>query len=112
MKYQIKHAIVRYAANIILEDVNFEVHDNEKIAIVGRNGSGKTTLLKLIAGDIEMSNLDSDEDCGIFMAGKQEIGFLRQISFEDGEITVEEEIKKATKTLSWQEVLSCQLVFS
>lgn len=94
MRYQIGHAIVQYAADTILEDVNFEVHDKEKIAIVGRNGCGKTTLLKLIAGDIEMSNLDSDEECGITMAGKQNIGFLRQISFTDGEVTVEEEIKK------------------
>ena len=94
MRYQIKHALVQYAADTILEDVNFEVHDNEKIAIVGRNGCGKTTLLKLIAGDIRMNNLDSDEECGIVMAGKQEIGFLRQISFTDGEVTVEEEIKK------------------
>ena len=95
MKYQIKHALVQYAADVILEDVNFEVHENEKIAIVGRNGCGKTTLLKLIAGDVKMSNLDSDEECGIFMAGKPEIGFLRQISFEDGDVTVEEEIEKA-----------------
>ncbi len=95
MRYQIKHALVQYAADTILEDVNFEVRDKEKIAIVGRNGCGKTTLLKLIAGDIQMNNLDSDEECGIFMAGKQEIGFLRQISFPDGEVTVEEEIKKA-----------------
>lgn len=95
MRYQIKHALVQYAADTILEDVNFEVHDKEKIAIVGRNGCGKTTLLKLIAGDIKMNNLDSDEECGIIMAGKQEIGFLRQISFPDGEVTVEEEIKKA-----------------
>ena len=94
MRYQIKHALVQYAADTILEDVNFEVHDNEKIAIVGRNGCGKTTLLKLIAGDIKMNNLDSDEECGIIMAGKQEIGFLRQISFPDGDVTVEEEIKK------------------
>lgn len=94
MRYQIKHALVQYAADTILEDVNFEVHDNEKIAIVGRNGCGKTTLLKLIAGDIHMNNLDSDEECGIVMAGKQEIGFLRQISFTDGDVTVEEEIKK------------------
>ena len=94
MRYQIKHALVQYAADTILEDVNFEVHDNEKIAIVGRNGCGKTTLLKLIAGDIHMNNLDSDEECGIVMAGKQEIGFLRQISFTEGDVTVEEEIKK------------------
>lgn len=94
MRYQIRHALVQYAADTILEDVNFEIHDKEKIAVVGRNGCGKTTLLKLIAGDLEMSNLDSDEECGITMAGKQQIGFLRQISFEDGAVTVEEEIKK------------------
>lgn len=94
VRYQIRHALVQYGADTILEDVNFEVHDKEKIAIVGRNGCGKTTLLKLIAGDIHMNNLDSDEECGITMAGKQEIGFLRQISFTDGEVTVEEEIKK------------------
>ena len=94
MRYQIRHALVQYGADTILEDVNFEVHDKEKIAVVGRNGCGKTTLLKLIAGDIQMNNPDSDEDCGITMAGKQEIGFLRQVNFEDKEVSVEEEIKK------------------
>ncbi len=94
MRYQIRHALVQYGAETILRDVNFEVRDNEKVAIVGRNGCGKTTLLKLIAGDITMDNPDSDEDCGITMAGKQEIGFLRQVNFEDREVTVEEEIKK------------------
>lgn len=94
MRYQIKHALVQYGADTILEDVNFEIHDTEKIAVVGRNGCGKTTLLKLISGEIKMNNLDSDEECGIFMAGKQRIGFLRQISFTEGNLTVEEEIKK------------------
>ena len=36
MRYQISHALVQFAADTILEDVNFEVHDHEKIAIVGR----------------------------------------------------------------------------
>lgn len=94
MRYQIRHALVQFGGDVILRDVNFEVHDNEKIAIVGRNGCGKTTLLKLIAGDISMSNLDSDEECGITMAGKQEIGFLRQVNFTDTEVTVGDEIKK------------------
>ncbi len=103
MRYQIRHALVQYAADTILEDVNFEIHDKEKIAVVGRNGCGKTTLLKLIAGDIHMNNLDSDEECGITMAGKQQIGFLRQISFEEGEISVEDEIKKA-----FEPVFACE----
>ena len=94
MRYQIRHARVQFGGDVILRDVNFEVHDREKIAVVGRNGCGKTTLLKLIAGDIEMSNLDSDEECGITMAGRQEIGFLRQVNFVDAEVTVEDELKK------------------
>lgn len=94
MRYQIRHARVQFGGDVILRDVNFEVHDREKIAIVGRNGCGKTTLLRLIAGDIEMSNPDSDEECGITMAGGQEIGFLRQVNFVDAEVTVEDELKK------------------
>ena len=35
-----------------------------------------------------MSNLDSDETCGITMSGKQNIGFLRQINFTDGDVPV------------------------
>ena len=81
MRYQIRHALVQYGADTILEDVNFEIRDSEKIAVIGRNGCGKTTLLKLINGDIRMNNLDSDEECGITMAGRQRIGFLHQISF-------------------------------
>ena len=57
MRYQIKHAIVRYGAETILEDVNFEVKDTEKIAVVGRNGCGKTTLLKLITMGASRGNL-------------------------------------------------------
>lgn len=103
MRYQIRHALVQFGGDVILKDVNFEIHDKEKIAVVGRNGCGKTTLLKLIAGDISMNNLDSDEECGITMAGKQEIGFLRQVNFTDTEVTVEEEIKKA-----FAEVFACE----
>ena len=85
---------MQFGGDVILQDINFEVRDNEKIAIVGRNGCGKTTLLKLIAHDIGMSNIDSDEECGYETAGRQEIGFLRQINFTDTGITVEDEIKK------------------
>ena len=94
MRYEIKHGIIKYAADTILQDVNFEIRDTEKIAVVGRNGCGKTTLLKLIAGEIEMANLDSDEDCGISMAGRQRIGYLKQLSFENMEESVETEICK------------------
>ena len=103
MRYQIRNAKVQFGADTILNSVNFEIHDTEKIAIVGRNGCGKTTLLRLIAGDIEMSNPDSDESCGITMSGKQNIGFLRQINFTDGDVPVKEELGKA-----FSEVFACE----
>ena len=103
MRYQIRNAKVQFGADTILNSVNFEIHDTEKIAIVGRNGCGKTTLLRLIAGDIEMSNLDSDETCGITMSGKQNIGFLRQINFTDGDVPVRVELEKA-----FAEVFACE----
>lgn len=95
MLYQIKNGIVRYGADTIIENINFEIRNTEKIAVVGRNGCGKTTLFKLIAGMISLDNLDSDEDSGIYKAGKLSIGYLHQISFDDEEVIVEEELLKA-----------------
>lgn len=94
MKYQIIGGVVRFAATTILNNINFEIRDNEKIAIVGRNGCGKTTLLNVIAGNILLSNPDSDEECGIYKAGDLKIGFLKQIDFTNNTLTIEEEIMK------------------
>ena len=66
MLYQICHGAVSFADEEILHDINFEIRNTEKIAVVGRNGCGKTTLLKLIHGDVELDKRDSDED--IFIA--------------------------------------------
>ncbi len=39
-----------YGNNIILENINFSVHEKDFIAVIGPNGGGKTTLLKTILG--------------------------------------------------------------
>ena len=46
MEYKIINGAVTYQQNTVLEEINFEIKDKDKIAIVGRNGCGKTTLLK------------------------------------------------------------------
>jgi ATP-binding cassette subfamily F protein 3 len=99
MVYQINNGLVKYAADIILDHINFEIRNTEKIAVVGRNGCGKTTLFKLIAGILPLDNLDSDEESWISKAGNTTIGFLQQISFENEDLTAEEELLKAFATL-------------
>ena len=39
-----------YTDKVLLEQVDFSIHQGDKIGIVGVNGTGKSTLLKLIAG--------------------------------------------------------------
>src|SRR5689334_16711931 len=36
-----------------LDDVTLDIHDGDRIALLGRNGSGKTTLLRVLADVIE-----------------------------------------------------------
>lgn len=99
MIYQINNGLVKYAADTILEYINFEIKNTEKIAVVGRNGCGKTTLFKLIAGILSLDNPDSDEESWINKAGNVTIGFLQQINFENEHSTVEEELLKAYASL-------------
>jgi ATP-binding cassette subfamily F protein 3 len=99
MTYQMNNAIIGYPGNRLLECVSMEIRNKEKIAIVGRNGCGKTTLLKVIAGKLEVDNLDSDEEFFIHMDGKPSIGYLEQMSFEQEEITVREELLKVYDTM-------------
>lgn len=94
MLYQICHGAVSFADEEILHDINFEIRNTEKIAVVGRNGCGKTTLLKLIHGDVELDKRDSDEDIFIAKAGNPQIGYLKQIAFEDPSVTLEQEVRK------------------
>lgn len=106
MQYKIQHGAVVFGADVILQDVNFDIKNTEKIAIVGRNGCGKTTLLKLIAGEVDLHKRDSDEDIFIVKSGNPEIGYLKQMAFEDKTVTMEEEVRKAfSKILKMQKDL-------
>ena len=107
MLYQICNGAVQFGADTILEHVNFEIRNTEKIAVVGRNGCGKTTLLKLISGEVDLSKRDSDEDIYISHAGNPSIGYLKQLTFEDENLTLDEEIRKVfAPILKMQERLS------
>ena len=35
---------------LVLDEVNFNIHEGEIVALLGKSGSGKSTLLRIIAG--------------------------------------------------------------
>ena len=46
---QVKDLSSGYGKVIILRDINFQIEQNEIVAVIGSNGAGKTTLLKTIS---------------------------------------------------------------
>lgn len=48
--YEVRKLSFSYGDTTILHDINFYVHQGEKIAVVGLSGCGKTTLFKLLSG--------------------------------------------------------------
>ncbi len=99
MNYRIVNGSISYGADTILEEINFEIRNKEKIAIVGRNGSGKSTLLKAIIDNELLSEGIGTEKFNIYKEGNPSIGYLKQIEFEDDQITMVDEILKVYKEI-------------
>ncbi|MCH5254477.1 MAG: ABC transporter ATP-binding protein [Lachnospiraceae bacterium] len=49
---KVDHVDFSYDKNKVLDDVSFEVHKGERIAIIGKNGAGKSTMAKMLCGII------------------------------------------------------------
>ena len=89
MKLQVSNVQKSFGAKTVLAGANFEVRDNEKIALVGRNGCGKTTLMKIICGQ------ESVDSGSVIMTSGTKIGYLAQITFLNEDKTVYEELLTA-----------------
>ncbi len=93
MRYQIHKGAKQYGANTIFEEIQFEIRDCEKIAVVGRNGCGKTTLLKIIAGEESLDRGTIHKDA------KTTIGYLAQTTFANEEHSLKEELESVFGSL-------------
>lgn len=90
MLYQILNGTVSVGGNTILDHIDFEIREKEKLAIVGANGTGKTTLLRLISGELELDRDDKRNTPGVKTSRNVTIGMLRQSNTADASKTIEE----------------------
>ena len=99
MQIVVSNIAVEYDGTPVIYQADFVVHENEKIALIGRNGCGKTTLLKVLTGEVEYQKGEDDAPYGIFMSGNPVIGFLKQTSNDDTTKTMFDEIMDAYSNL-------------
>ncbi len=51
----IQNANIYQGGNLILQNVNFEVHKGEFVYLVGKTGTGKSSLLKTLYGELNLT---------------------------------------------------------
>jgi len=93
-----------YETQTILSDVDFSLHEGERVAIIGKNGGGKSTLMKIVFGALE-----ADEGRRILQKNIK-VGMLDQTPrFKEGmnvKEAIEEELKELkTARLRYEEVI-------
>lgn len=94
MLLNVEHLYKYFNGQALLKDINFTVEDREAVGLIGINGCGKSTLLNIITGGEGYDK--TPEGLGsVNIAGKASIGFLRQNSGLNSELTIGEEMKNA-----------------
>ena len=83
-----------FGAELIFQDINFQVARGEKAALVGVNGAGKSTLLKIVAG------LETPDSGQVAMARGTRLAYLAQEVRFSGDRTLWEEMEAALSALS------------
>ncbi|WNY95240.1 ABC-F family ATP-binding cassette domain-containing protein [Limosilactobacillus fermentum] len=69
---QTNDVLRRFGADVLFHNINLQVVNHARVALVGRNGAGKTTLLKMIAG------ITQHDEGTITKAKGLSIGYLAQ----------------------------------
>ena len=82
-----------FGGDTLFENIQMEIQDNSRIALVGRNGAGKSTLLKIIAG------IDPADEGTISKVKNLSMGYLDQHTGLNSEQTIWKEMLTAFEAL-------------
>ena len=83
---QVQQVMRRFGADVLFDNVQMDIQEHARVALVGRNGAGKSTLLKMIAGETV------PDEGQISMRKGLTIGYLAQDQGLDSNNTIWEEM--------------------
>lgn len=87
MLLQVSGITKSYGINTVLSNISLQIEPRERIGLVGVNGAGKSTLLQIIAGE---ASYDSGN---IFKAKETKVGYLKQNSGLNSDLSIWEEMR-------------------
>jgi len=92
---QAKNISKSYGTKVLFDNLDFNINEGDKIALIAPNGSGKSSLLKVLSGK------DSSDNGGIVNIMKDvKVAYLEQEPGFDPDRTVFEEVFAASDILS------------
>jgi len=92
---QAKNISKSYGTKVLFDNLDFNINEGDKIALIAPNGSGKSSLLKVLSGK------DSSDNGGIVNIMKDvKVAYLEQEPGFDPDRTVFEEVFAASDVLS------------
>lgn len=86
-----------FAGEVLFDNINLQVDERDRIALVGKNGAGKSTLLKILVGEEEPTSGEINKKKDISLS------YLAQDSRFESENTIYDEMLHVFDDLRWTE---------
>ncbi len=96
---QAKKLSKRYGTKVLFEDLDLNINEGEKIALIAPNGTGKSSLLKILAGKESPDINDNGESGSIRLFNNTGVSFLEQNPSFSAENTLFQEVFSGEKEI-------------
>ena len=94
-----------FAGEVLFDNINLQVDERDRIALVGKNGAGKSTLLKILVGEEEPTSgeINKKRDLSLSYLA-QDSRFESSNTIYDEMLHVFDDLRKTEKTLRQMEL--------
>ena len=96
---QVENVSKSYGPRVLFQNINLNINEGDKIALIAPNGTGKTSLLRILAG-LE----SSDGDGKVKFLKDIKIAFLAQDNVYDPQLTVMQVVEPCGKDIQQHEI--------